>query len=263
MKKNKIFIKFSLAVSIYLLVFGVFTGCANTTPERTTKIHKPEIVIKINNKVVQNYILNEIKQAYVGDIVLEKGEWKIKNTFIKNKTSINDVYAETIMSISLTMYPTINSHTRRKATSNGDSTYSVPYVNYSNQAIGNIIVSKEGVILDIQGPGTFVWTKMEVPKELKNKKVFNIVDNSREDITKNKQTSTQKGFSFQLIYTGLDNDNKNMKITYKEFIDDMIRPAFSEKFSYPKSGKIIRFKKIKIFILEATNEYLKYKVIED
>jgi hypothetical protein len=69
--------------------------------------------------------------------------------------------------------------------------------------------------------------------------------------------------SFQLIYTGLGNDSRDIKLTYKEFIDEKIRPAFSEKFSYAKSDKMIRFKNIKIEILEATSEYLKYKVIQD
>jgi hypothetical protein len=249
-----------------MLITTLFTGCAtNVAPSANTQyISEPKRTLETNKIIEKNYNLNTIKKSYVGDIVVEKGEWNINDIYTEQTTSIEDISAQPLEDIDIGgLYPVIKSNNRIIAHAIGDGKYSVPYLNLSGQIVGNIIVSNTGEIVDIDGPGTFAWSKMEVPENLKSKKSFNIIDKSRTDISKEKQSQTTKGFSFQLIYAGLNNDNKNILLTYREFVDDKIRPAYSEKFSYAKSDKFLRFKTVKIEVLEATSEFLLYKVIEE
>lgn len=261
---NRINFKFNyILIVLFIIIF--FIGCADIRPDLYEFDHNPKIITKIDKKIVKNYILNRIQQAYVGDVVIEKGEWNITHKHTEHVKEIEYMYAQPIMNIDLgSFYPILKTNTKRMAKyDNKNHTYRVPYVNLDGDIVGWLIVSKDGVIKGVDGPGTFVWQKMKIPKKYQNKKVFNIVDKSRKIVKKDNSTEVVKGFSFQLIYTGLDNGNKNIKITYKEYINDMIRPAYTEHLTYAKSNKFIRFKKIKIEILGATNEYLKYKVVED
>lgn len=69
-------------------------------------------------------------------------------------------------------------------------------------------------------------------------------------------------FGFSLIYNG-KNDN-NIKIQYREFKDDMARTPFYQDLSYNlKESNIIFFKTLKIKIIEATNQNIKFIVLEE
>jgi hypothetical protein len=66
----------------------------------------------------------------------------------------------------------------------------------------------------------------------------------------------------ELIYNG--RESKVIKILYREFINDLARPAFYQNLTYTlDESNIIRYKNFKIEVFESTNEYITYKVIED
>jgi hypothetical protein len=70
--------------------------------------------------------------------------------------------------------------------------------------------------------------------------------------------------SFQqtLIYSG--KSGNKIKVGYREFSDDLARPAFSNDVEYDLSeSKTIGYKGARIEIIEATNEYVKFKVIKN
>lgn len=63
----------------------------------------------------------------------------------------------------------------------------------------------------------------------------------------------------ELIYNGKEGDN--LKFTYREFINNMIRPAFNQDLSYDlNEGKIIGFKGLRIEILKTSNIGIEYIV---
>lgn len=69
---------------------------------------------------------------------------------------------------------------------------------------------------------------------------------------------------YQALYQGRI-DNK-IKISFREFKDDMARPAFTQDIEYElnKSGDtIVGFKGLRIKILKATNMDITYSVIQD
>jgi len=77
-------------------------------------------------------------------------------------------------------------------------------------------------------------------------------------------TYAEDSFKYQALYQGRI-DNK-IKISFREFKDDMARPAFTQDIDYElnKSGDtIVGFKGLRIKILKATNTDITYSVIQD
>jgi hypothetical protein len=72
--------------------------------------------------------------------------------------------------------------------------------------------------------------------------------------------TVMKGFKTQLLFQGLIGDE--LKLEYREFSNDLARPAFYQNVSYDLSTtKTLTFKGIKLEILNIDNNGLTYKVI--
>jgi hypothetical protein len=69
-------------------------------------------------------------------------------------------------------------------------------------------------------------------------------------------------FQQSLIYSG--RVGKRINIGYREFSGNLARPAFSNDVEYDLTeSNIIGYKGARIEVLEATNEYIKYRVIRN
>jgi len=77
-----------------------------------------------------------------------------------------------------------------------------------------------------------------------------------------KMAIAQANYVQELIYNGrVDN---NLKFVYREFSGDMIRPAFSQTVQYDyNESKFISFKELTLEIVEANNQIIKYKLINN
>jgi hypothetical protein len=65
----------------------------------------------------------------------------------------------------------------------------------------------------------------------------------------------------EILYNGKSKDT--IKITYREYMNDMARPAFYQDLNYDLAeSKIIGFKGTQIEIIKATNSDIQYKVIK-
>ena len=67
----------------------------------------------------------------------------------------------------------------------------------------------------------------------------------------------------ELIYSGYAKGE--LKVTYREYVNDYARAAFSQNVSYdhtPNNNTVISFKGARIEVLEANNTQIKYKVIK-
>jgi hypothetical protein len=65
-----------------------------------------------------------------------------------------------------------------------------------------------------------------------------------------------------LIYTG--KSKNTIKLIQREYYTDKIRDAFTHELSYDlDESNIIRYKNIRIQVIDSTNESIKYKVISD
>ncbi len=71
---------------------------------------------------------------------------------------------------------------------------------------------------------------------------------------------TSPGFVQELIYNGRVGDN--VKFLYREFSQDIARPAFTQEIQYDlQDDEIIGFKNVRIRIIEADNTKLTYQVL--
>lgn len=68
-------------------------------------------------------------------------------------------------------------------------------------------------------------------------------------------------FKYELLYQGLS--NKSLRLSYREYSNDMARPAFFQDVSYDVVSfpTTIAFKNVKIEVLDAGNNGLTYKVL--
>lgn len=74
----------------------------------------------------------------------------------------------------------------------------------------------------------------------------------------------ENSFKYIALYQG--KNGNSIKISFREFKDDLIRPAFTQDIDYEleKDGTaIIGFKGLRIEVLKATNLNITYKVIRD
>lgn len=69
-------------------------------------------------------------------------------------------------------------------------------------------------------------------------------------------------FKAELIYAG--NDGATVRFTYREYMNDLARPAFSQELSYNlKESRTIGYKSVKIKIHGISNSSATYEVAED
>lgn len=67
-------------------------------------------------------------------------------------------------------------------------------------------------------------------------------------------------FKTELLYMGKNKDS--IKFAYREFIDDKIRPAFSQEVSYDYTGPTeVAYKSFELYVIEATGNKIIYKVV--
>ena len=72
----------------------------------------------------------------------------------------------------------------------------------------------------------------------------------------------QGSFQAELVYSGKSNDV--VKLIYREYLDGIARPAFTQELEYDlKESNEIRFKSILVEVLEATNSGIRFKVVDD
>ena len=77
----------------------------------------------------------------------------------------------------------------------------------------------------------------------------------------NMEQISPNGFKKELIYNGYSNNT--IYIQYREFLNDLARPAFYQELKYQYTGQpiTIRYKKIKIKILYVDNNSIKFRLL--
>lgn len=71
-----------------------------------------------------------------------------------------------------------------------------------------------------------------------------------------------QGFKYELLYNGISENV--IHLSYREFIDNLIRPAFQQDITYTikdEKPTVINFRGVKIEILNADNNEIQYRVL--
>ena len=89
-----------------------------------------------------------------------------------------------------------------------------------------------------------------------------IIDIDQEKVSDEKCLEiTNSGFKRELIYSGTSKGTVSLQ--YREFVNDLARPAFSQQLSYDLSeGNEIGYKGARCLILKATNVILRVKLLK-
>jgi hypothetical protein len=216
-----------------LLSLTFFCGCVspkyNYYPE-TKEISEPP--------------LNTIVSAYVGDAMLRQGKYSHHDSiYLRKNIKIGSLSTYTL--------------TRGYYIKKGEDAKSEFYLPVDGFDSGQVI---EGALAD---PFQIIRLDKKSGK-LCVVTIFKFEDcTSKADYEKKKYPiATSDSFQQTLIYSGkLEN---KINIGYREFSNDFARPAFNNDVEYDLSeSKIIGYKGARIEVVEATNEYIKYKVIQN
>lgn len=225
MKQRLVLVLVVLLLPLVLL-FGCVTPKYNYYPERT-KISEPP--------------LNAVVNAYVGDTMLRQGEYSEHDA----------IYLR--YNVKTGSYTFTPGYYLKK----GEDAKSEFYLSAGGPDSGQVILSLladpfQVIRLDKKS-GKFCGVS-----------VFNLEECTRKADYEKKKYPVASFDSFQktLIYSGKVGDKIN--VGYREFLRDLARPAFSNEVEYDLSeSRIIGYKGARIEVIEATNEYIKYKVIQN
>jgi hypothetical protein len=75
-------------------------------------------------------------------------------------------------------------------------------------------------------------------------------------------TSTMGGFRYELLYQGIS--GKVVSLLYREYIDDLARPAFQQDLSYtlaPEGATEVSFRGTRLRLLSADNNRIRYQLL--
>ena len=75
-------------------------------------------------------------------------------------------------------------------------------------------------------------------------------------------SESKNNFKQEFIFNG--KSSNNLKFIYREYINDMARPAFNQDLQYDlNESKIIGFKGLRIEIINVTNTNIEYKILSN
>jgi len=245
--------KFLLANIVCL--FFIY-GCASSNTEQNLQFFKWHDFEKKSNGsymsideskfITKNFEQNIEKKAFVGDPIIEFGvgtKKTKKEIIIKKFIAINDIKDTRIKKGNSYDFDGI------------DSKSNAYYIKATEHEY--IKVDKNGNILS---DSLIFSTGREYKKIFDNigLKIFSTDENKTNIIN---DEFSKDSIRQELIYNG--KSGSEIKVLYREFKEDMIRPAFTQVMQYDlKDSNFIRFKNFKIQVINANNEFIKYKVIE-
>jgi len=218
-----------------VLVFSIVFLAGCTTQQYNCY---PEII------EISNPQLNSIATAYVGDKMLQQGKYSEQNAiYIRENVKAGMLGGYTF--------------TRGYYLEQSQNSKYEFYLPSGGKDSGQVIVE-------------LAYDPFKIIRlDKKNRKlcgisIYNLaVCTGKADYEKKKyRVVNSDSFQQTLIYSGKMGDKIN--IGYREFSNDLARPAFNNDVEYDLSeSKIIGYKGARIEVIEATNEHIKYKVLQN
>ena len=222
-------LKYTIVISIVFVLSGCVSPSYNYIA-KSIDVSEPPI--------------NQVVTAYVGDNLIRQGHYAEHDAIYVP----NDTEAKTMVG-----YIIKKGYYYKK----GDDEYSEYYLPEGIAESGSI--EKCGIC----DPWKILQAYKDEPK-LCIITVFNLAVCNSESFFERRKVPLLSANSFQqtLIYSGKLGNKIN--IGYREFSNSLARPAFNNNVEYDLSeSKVIGYKGAKLEIIEATNELIKYKVINN
>jgi len=110
-----------------------------------------------------------------------------------------------------------------------------------------------GIHIDTQGTASVFWS-------WKSGVVLVEPDSSIPNIASSEDRAPEASrFQRELIYTGAAGGV--LTVTYREFSNDMARPAFTQELKYDLSDKVVGYKTARFEVLKTSNSAITYRVL--
>jgi hypothetical protein len=236
--RKKILVKSLMLVSG--LVF--FDGCASSIPS-------PEVYHDSTKKV--EIVIHTIPQLNTVSTV-EIGE----NMYSKYNERTNNTYEVELLEPAVGTYYAGSGFIN---TNNGIDGHKAGKLRKRFGTNSNTACYGLTCIYDINNNGYFTHVGNALYEDL-----FSLNNPAKYKLIPTPNSYDKDSFKYVALYQG-KSENK-IKISFREFKDDMARPAFTQDIEYEleKDGtSIIGFKGLRIEVLKATNTDITYKVVKD
>lgn len=188
--------------------------------------------------------LNTVTTVYVGDSLVRQGKFSVHDAiYIRQDVKIGTVGSYTL--------------TRGYYLKEGEDEKAEYYLPAGGPDSGRVVKSA------FADPFQVIRRDKNTGK-LCGVSAFNMQTCTDEAAYEQKTYPVASADSFQqtLIYSGMVGNKIN--IGYREFSNDFARPAFNNEVEYDLSqSRTIAYKGCKIEVIEATNEFIKYKVLSN
>ncbi len=130
------------------------------------------------------------------------------------------------------------------------------YYNENYYSVGGIKDIENGISINVKNGDNYIVFKSggnTAKKLIKEKIVY-------EDTYIDVECKNKDCFKHQFIFNG--KSNNTLKFTYREFVDDMARPAFFQDLQYDlNESNIIGFKGLRVEVIKASNTNIEYKIL--
>lgn len=241
----------------FLIGMVVFTGCTGVEPPKPIYDDfkniggKAQTKTKTTNEVSTNYKVGILKKCNVGnEIIYTKNYNKLVtekfDEAIKFKALINSSYTQVGKIYSISGISLSN-----------NSNYFIFLFEDNHGMYKYLKINSDGYVVSNHLFGSFGQVVTNDYFSLSGQKIF-----EHSTATEVDELILKGSFGRELIYSG--KDGNNIKVSYREYKDDMARPAFFQNLTYNlKESDIIRYKNYKIKVHKATNEEISYTVLED
>lgn len=222
-----------------------------TACSKTVSVSGYSPPLSTSSEEMVNYKIGEIQEAFIGEKIIESGKfiYVSEGSATYKAVATLDGFRKcmTVGGIHSVLYQdngdgnlyvtscpnTTSRFTGTKITPDGKLADKQMYFQHNMVGWTNNVLTNIGV----------VGTKLFEPIELE-------------------RTLDKGSFKYELIYGGL-HDN-NIKVEYREYKDDIARPAFYQNVTYDLTkSTVVRYKKFKIKVHSADNEKITYTVLSD
>ena len=245
-----------------LALFGPPVGVLSLLVGACAAPMTPEITRKIDERhiYVRNYEVDTPSEVNVGDAMIQVKDYWIEiseSPFASPTGPVSLSGGETLISLQLgRSYPIVGN-----IEFDGEP-YDVVVTDDGPGALGirwGVLMKKDGSVKNrvvglsptLSNPVVNAWTM-----EISDPSVVLV----REQVESVKSAA---GYTnFELIYTGVGRETLNL--TYREFSPEgLARVAFFQNLTYDASAEFITFKTLRIRILEADSERIRFLVVSD
>jgi len=235
----------SLVFALFIPIF--IQGCIAVNSENLKRTYTP---IYSSAKVTDYPAIGEIKTIEVGESLVYKDK-QISTPAIDIEEAVEFI-----------------------ATNLGNQTLTTilpgRYVEKGKDPFGKYYEARDGKILEKGKPAKYKGG-IYVPENSPLKTEFYAISSSGNPLSYPRdgipfvksiqQTRDELSFRKELVYTGIS--QTVVSILYREFKDDLARPAFSQDLKYDLSeSKVVGYRGARFEIIKATNQGLTYKTLK-